>query len=267
MCATLGGVKPNPVMKQCVRNKIIQYKKEVQKQRGVCRAGQEQTVEPPTNNVFFKHDNDKMEVDEERGPAAAPAAEMRKPFSSLCPKSRRQRTDPLIASLQVFVDNDNQLTSSSNDEPLTMRKLLGYLLQRTEYHNERVSDIGVELQSDDIGSKRCITTTEAICLKHELTLPRSKMRVLKGFFNFKGLKFPNTTYLLQERKKLHPSILPSKIKQLDGVEVGFKDLVIHTTRSLLDVACLTGSLNPAKVYTVSFKDGADDSMIDTSLMR
>jgi hypothetical protein len=266
--ATLG-VKPNPTIKQRVRNEINQYKKEVEKLR---KAGKKQIVKPPTNNVVFEHDDMGMEVDkvDDEPPAAvaaataaaeaASAAAARKPFSSLSSDWQRTRTDPLIAFLQAFVDNDKELASSSNAEPMTMRKLLGYLLRRTEYHNERrVSDIGVELQSDNIGSKKSITITEAICLKHELALPRSKMRVLKGFFNLKGLKFPNTTYLLHERKKLHPPILPSKVKQLQGVEVGFKNLVIHTTRSLLDVACLTESLDPAKVYTVSFKDGADGS--------
>ena len=47
--ATLG-VKPNPTIKQRVRNEINQYKKEVEKLR---KAGKKQIVKPPTNNVVF----------------------------------------------------------------------------------------------------------------------------------------------------------------------------------------------------------------------
>ena len=112
----------------------------------------------------------------------------------------------LISSISICGDED---------PPLTMRQLLGFLVHQVEYKvSRRFSDLGSELLIDE--NSQSVTTTEAICLKHELNLTKQQMRTLRGYFTEKRIGFPNTNQLLSERKKLHPPILTSDLADANG---------------------------------------------------
>ena len=118
--------------------------------------------------------------------------------------SKLRRTEEIFGQLREFVEEENK-NREVGHSAFSITNLLGYLLHRAEYHNnKKLADIGSMLMTNKsiIG----FDTTDAISLMHNLTLSKEQMRVVKRYVTAKGIFFPNTNQLLEARKKIRPAI-------------------------------------------------------------
>ena len=157
-----------------------------------------------------------------------------KSFLDLSDYRKRCRTDPLVVMIKKFI-TDKELIKN-NKTPLSVNQLLGYLLHRlNNTDNKRLANIGAQIFKDELPPAE-VDVSNAISLKHDLTLSKEDMRVVKRYFNEKGVLFHNTTKLLTERKKLRPEIEPVHELDEQGVFVDYKELVKITTNVVFPTA-------------------------------
>ena len=183
----------------------------------------------------------------------------------LCPFKKRERTDKILNEMKCFLDEENEV--NSDETPFIMRQLIGYLLYRTEYHegDKRLAEIGIMLMNNqDITSKKKFEETDALSLMHDMTLSKENTRVLKRYLDKYDLQFPNTTDLLEARKKIKPEIkalnsFTQNPSNLPGVAVDYNELIKMTTASIFDIVNhKTGKFLPSdSKYIMYYKDGAD----------
>ena len=90
----------------------------------------------------------------------------------------------------------------SEEEDLTRIELLGFLIHRVSYMNDkRTADIGLTLYEKNKLCSTSFTNEDAIALMHDLTLTKSQLRKLKGYLSEKLIFFPNTNEINLGRKK------------------------------------------------------------------
>ena len=144
-------------------------------------------------------------------------------------------TSRLLSYLRNFV---NEEKTNSIGAVTTINQMLGYLLHKLNYQNDKkVAAIGQALfeQQESFwrNSKTQFDFIEAVSLMHGLTLTKEQMRTMKSYLATKGVVFPNTNDLLQARKKLRP-IIKSELNN-DGVSVDYVDLIEMTSKFLINV--------------------------------
>ena len=243
-----------------VKAEIKAYRDFMQKQKTKCPS-KRKSVPGDENVVVLKNEDYQSYEDDvvmaEEKPGTSDGRKHYKHFLQLSDYRKRCRTDPLVASLKKFVADENLI--KNEDSPLTVNRLLGYFLYRLNYlENKSLAQLGAQIFRDDFAPPE-VDVSDAITLKHDLTLSKEDMRVMKRYFNEKGVSFPNTNDLLAERKKLRPGIEP--VIELDekGVYVDYKDLVKMTTASVIDAANYSRNepLDSSLHYKMVYKDGAD----------
>ena len=177
----------------------------------------------------------------------SPEPEIRKTFTNVGRKTRMHRTQQLD-DLESFVEKDGSISIS---------ELLGYLLYRTQYMNDRkLSDLGSKLFNQTY-SQNEFNLDEAIAVMHSLVLSKEQLRLMKRMLKSKNIYFPNTTELLEARKRLRPTISPTPDSK--GVMVDYKTLVKQTVEAhVLQIEKEYGMiLSCTDKIEVGLKDGCD----------
>ena len=101
---------------------------------------------------------------------SSPEPEIRKTFTNVGRETRLARTQQLVDDLESFVEKDGSISIS---------ELLGYLLYRTQYMNDRkLSDLGSKLFNQTY-SQNEFNLDEAIAVMHSLVLSKEQLRLMK----------------------------------------------------------------------------------------
>ena len=101
---------------------------------------------------------------------SSPEPEIRKIFTNVGRETRLARTQQLVDDLESFVEKDGSISIS---------ELLGYLLYRTQYMNDRkLSDLGSKLFNQTY-SQNEFNLDEAIAVMHSLVLSKEQLRLMK----------------------------------------------------------------------------------------
>ena len=214
-------------------------------------------VEVPNGGKIVLTENPEvyeMEVDDEEPVSFG----LKKGFFELSKYRQRCRTDEILESLKKFIDNEQLVADADSDDPMTITQLLGYLLHRVNYsENKKLSKVGLMLMHNKtLQQPQDFDLMDAVTLMHDMDLSKEKTRVIRQYLVKKGVYFPDTTELLKARKLLKPVIKP--ILDNKGVSVDYKTLVKMTSGSLLDA--IEPSLNETyQEYSIEYKDGGDGS--------
>ena len=142
-------------------------------------------------------------------------------------------TQPIIASLEDFVNKQNEKRSGS-EETFTVTNLLGYLLHHENYiTNRKVAEIGhrllknqpLEEASQNPTTEIGIGKMDAVVMIHDIELSKEGARKMKRYWP--GGKFPGTTSLLETRKQLRPEIKSlSSFEDNPNAELSGKDISV-----------------------------------------
>ena len=99
-----------------------------------------------------------------------------KPFISVGRRTRIARTQELVDFLKSFVKNNGNLS---------IPQLLGYLLYRTQYiNNRKLSDLGCQLFNEEYTHTE-FDKNEAISMIHSLVLSKEQQRLMKNILKSK----------------------------------------------------------------------------------
>ena len=265
LCSTLN-VKPCTELNGVVKKELKRFKEKLQPKKN-------QRPTAPTNPTLFNEiqleatANNEEEPEEpmDTDPLSSPSnPNLKKPFHKLTNRSKRTRTDEINNLLKEFVANENDQFPDTN---LTITNVLGYLLYKNNYvHDKEMATIGTKIYTNTLEPKH-FTRTEAVTVMLDLDLSKVQCKVFKSYLKSKGVSFPGTTVLLEERKLLKPEIQPlERFEQnphptLPGVAVPYDKLVKMTTGSIIDLVTEQDP-NLLDQYTnlkAVYKDGADGS--------
>ena len=179
---------------------------------------------------------------------------------------KRCRTEPLLEQIKAFIEEEN-LVEEDNQQSMTVNHLLGYLLgyllYRTNHvNNKKLAKVGAMImnnQDQELFLNENFDCTDAVTLMHDLSLSKEQMRTIRKYLMKKGIFFPNTTDLLEARKKLKPVIKVTTELDEKGVSVDYTELVKMTTASIFDIINeeLKVPLDPADEYHMFYKEGGD----------
>ena len=245
---------------------VSKIKDHMQKQKGKS-SSQRKSVPGVENVIVFDSDDyreygdEDVEMRDER-PSIPPRTSY-KSFLELSKYRQRCRTDSIVNELKNFIENEELIEKEGT--PLSITQLLGYLLYRVNYNtNKTMAQVGAQIYRNQF-SPAAFDVSDAISLKHNMTLSKEDMRMMKRYMNEKGVSFPNTNQLLKERLKLRPPISPVLELDSQGVFVDYIKLVQMTTASVIDAAnySLDSPLDPSLKYKMTYKDGADGSGCQT----
>ena len=95
-------------------------------------------------------------------------------------------------------------------------------------NDRKLSDLGSKLFNQTY-SQNEFNLDEAIAVMHSLVLSKEQLRLMKRMLKSKNIYFPNTTELLEARKRLRPTISPTPDSK--GVMVDYKPLVKQTVEA------------------------------------
>lgn len=104
--------------------------------------------------------------------------------------------------------------------------------------------------------------SDAVALKHWIELSKDDMRKMRSYLKKFDVAFPTTTDTLKFRKGLYPSSLNVFLNG-DAVRVDYRQLIVSTTESVLQIAAETEAIDTlqASTLTMYFKDGAGGQKI------
>ena len=233
-----------------IKDEIHKYKDHMQKQKGKSSSQRKSTGDENVivfdSDDYLEYGNEDVEMRDER--PSIPSRSSYKSFLELSKYRQRCRTDSIVSELKNFIEKEELIEKDGT--PLSTSRLLGYLLYRVNYNKDKtLAQVGAQIYRGQFSP----------ALKHDLTLSKGDMRSMKRYVNEKGVSFPNTNQLLEERQKLRPPISP--VLELDslGVFVDYIELVRMTTASVIDAANYSRDLplDPSLKYKMTYKDGAD----------
>ena len=124
VCAKLN-VKPSPSILEVVRKELKRYKEKLNTKKNACPAVHSDCL--PFEDMLLEPAEVTLQEEIE-----SPA--IKKPFHMLTSRSKRARTDGINDLLKEFVDNERK---QFPDSSLTVTNLLGYLIHRNNYVNDK----------------------------------------------------------------------------------------------------------------------------------
>ena len=198
------GVQQDDDMRNVLVNEIKQFVRYKKKQNSEHANNRKDCVNQ--NNVVFKSSEHEtlMEIDSNEKDEMVNMKT--KSFFSLGKTGKYLRTDPLLDAIEKFIKEEEEIFERSKDKTvplITKTKLLGYLLQRVNYKdNRKMSEIGTKfLNGQEVGVSD-FDVVDSITLMHDLVLSKEQVRIVRKYLMKKGIYFPSTTTLLEARKKL-----------------------------------------------------------------
>ena len=234
-------VLESDVMKTKVKYLLKDFKR---KRSSLQKRDSKERFEPEDDIVF---DSDDYDSKEEK--VVPEVKKIRKNFKNLGKKMQRERTEKVVKFLNNFLEEE--------DNSLTITELLGYLLYRVNYaNNKNISMIGSDIFDGTINDKESFSIEESIAIMHQLVLSKEQMRTMQRIMLNKGIHFPNTNELNEARKKLRP--LVTSVLDGKGVKVEYDELLKGTVKSIVSVVEKDGLvLDEGSEIKIFMKDGCD----------
>lgn len=130
-------VKPSEVLNDVVSRELKRYKEKLQPKKKMCPTVPKDFL--LFEDVMLEPEDPVEEMETEETETSqcskSPPTSQRKPFLHPSNRAKRTRTDDIDKLLKEFVNDQN---NKFPDSPLTVTNLLGYLLYRNNYHNDKV---------------------------------------------------------------------------------------------------------------------------------
>ena len=124
VCAKLN-VKSCSQLLEVIRKELKRYKERLQPKKNIC---------PTVPSDYFVFDGIRLEPAEEAYDEEMDSPSIKKPFNLLTSRSKRTRTDEINNLLKDFVESEKK---QFPDSTLTVTNLLGYLIHRNNYVNDK----------------------------------------------------------------------------------------------------------------------------------
>ena len=264
ICARMG-VQQDDDIRNVLMNEIKQFLRFKKKSNTEQSNNRKECVN--SNLVIFKSSEHEplMDIDDSEDELVNTK---NKQFFSLGKTGKHLRTAPLLDAIENFIKEEEELFEKSKDKNtpvLTKTQLIGYLLQRITYKDDRkIAEIGTKIVNRQEVGTSDFDLVDSITLMHDLVLSKEQVRTVRKYLMKKGIYFPSTTVLLEARNKLRPVISP--VLGNKGVSVDYIELVSSTTSSILDAVKETEetSLDTTCEYTMYYKSGGDGAGSQTA---
>ena len=133
------------------------------------------------------------ESEEEITATVTPAKRRKSSFANISSDARRKRTNRLLQSLRDFAAEESDERLINDAKEFSVNQLLGYCLHRVNHQsNKKLAELGMNLfHGIDVTEKDYFSTSEAITLKHDLTLSKCDMRLMGKYLKTKMTQMKN----------------------------------------------------------------------------